>query len=83
MQLAKHFGAEVTGVCSTANVELVRSLGANQVIDYTKQDFTENGETYDVIVDTAGTAPFSRSKACLQPRATSARRITVSFYLHA
>lgn len=68
VQLARHFGADVTGVCSTANVELVRALGAHHVIDYTKEDFTERGETYDVIVDTAGTAPFSRSKRSLTER---------------
>ena len=66
VQLARHFGAEVTGVCSSANEALVRSLGARHVIDYTKEDFMQNGDTYDVIVDTVGTAPFSPCKASLK-----------------
>ena len=66
VQLAKHFGAHVTGVCSTANMEWVKSLGANHVIDYTQEDFTQNGETYDLIVDTVGTARFLRSKDSLK-----------------
>ena len=66
VQLARHFGAVVTGVCGSANMELVRSLGADHVLDYRKEDFTKNGETYDVIVDTAGTAPFSRCKGSLK-----------------
>lgn len=66
VQLAKHFGAEVTGVCSSANVELVRSLGADTVIDYTKEDFTKSHEAYDIIFDTVGKSSFMRCKGALK-----------------
>jgi NADPH:quinone reductase-like Zn-dependent oxidoreductase len=67
VQLAKAFGADVTAVCRTKNVELVRSLGADRVIDYTQEDFTKNGETYDFIFDAVGKHSFSRCKGSLKP----------------
>jgi NADPH:quinone reductase-like Zn-dependent oxidoreductase len=67
VQLAKYFGAEVTGVCATPRLEFVKALGADHVIDYTREDFTKNGETYDLIFDILGKSSFTKCKNSLKP----------------
>lgn len=78
VQLGKYFGAEVTGVCSAANVELVKSLGADKVIDYTKEDFIKNGQTYDIIFDTTGKSPFSACVKSLKQKGIYLRAVHIS-----
>lgn len=68
VQLAKYFGAQVTAVCSAANIDLVKALGADHVIDYQQEDFTQTGETYDIIFDAVGKSSFSRCKGALKPK---------------
>jgi NADPH:quinone reductase-like Zn-dependent oxidoreductase len=70
VQLAKAFGAEVTGVCSTAKMEMVRSLGADQIIDYTRDDFADGRQVYDVMLDIGGNASLSRLRRALTPKGT-------------
>ena len=83
VQLAKYFNAEVTGVCSQKNAELVRSLGADKVIDYQKEDFTANGEEYDVIFDAVGKASFDKSRNALKDKGVYLTvGMDVNFMLH-
>lgn len=78
LQFAKYYGAEVTAVCGTPRIEMVKALGADKVIDYTKEDFTQSAEQYDVIVDILGKGSFSRAKRVLKP---DGRYLYVSFKL--
>jgi len=82
VQLAKYFGAEVTGVCSTTNLEMVKSLGADTVIDYTKDDFTKGGQTYDIIFDTVGKSSFLLCKDSLKQEGVYLSTVpTLAIYL--
>jgi NADPH:quinone reductase-like Zn-dependent oxidoreductase len=78
IQIAKYLGAEVTAVCSTPNVEMVKSIGADKVIDYTKEDFTKNGETYDVIYDAVGKIASSKRKVSLSKNGRYLNVLTAS-----
>lgn len=78
VQLAKFFGTQVTGVCSTAKLELVKSLGSDNVIDYTKEDFTQNGKTYDIIFDTSGKSPFSGCLSSLKNNGLYLRAVHIN-----
>ncbi|OWY68787.1 NAD(P)-dependent alcohol dehydrogenase [cyanobacterium TDX16] len=78
VQLAKYFGTEVTGVCSTANLELVKSLGADAVIDRTQEDFTKNGKTYDIIFDTVGKSSFSGCLRSLKQKGIYLRAVHIN-----
>lgn len=80
VQLAKFFGAQVTGVCSTAKLELVKSLGSDHVIDYTKENFTQNEKTYDIIFDTSGKSPFSGCLRSLKNNGIYLRAVHINLW---